>query len=311
MKTRILTLLLTTLLLGVSSCDQPVDADIVVTMFPQYDIAKNIVGDKISVHSILPPGAEVHDFEASSRDMVTMEKARLVIYTSATIDTWMNETALADGDTVVMDLSQYADIDHEETAFEGPLGIEDEHDHDEIHYWVDPLVVVHLTEAILEKIISIDPANADLYEANAQTYINSIETVYSDFIDYLADGSYFESTLYYAGHNALGLFGSRHQLEIHALFEDFKPDEDLSSAQLIAFTNAVKDTGSHHLFIEEMVLPKAATTIKAELAKSDYELTLLELHGYHNRSAADAAAGLTYIDLYARNIAHVKQALEG
>jgi zinc transport system substrate-binding protein len=295
----------------VSSCDQAPTADIVVTMFPQYDIAKAIVQDKLTVYSILPPGAEVHDFEASSRDMVTMEKARLVIYTSPIIDTWMNEATLADADTQVMDLSEYAEHDHEDTVFYRPLEHDDDHDHDEIHYWVDPLVIVDLTEAILAKIVSIDPDNADFYAANADAYIDSIEAAYIDFIDYLTDGSYLGSTLYYAGHNALGLFATRHQLDIHTLFEDFKPDEDLSSTQLIAFTNAVRETGSHYLFVEEMIYPKAATTIQNELAKTDYALTLLELHGYHNRSSDDASAHVTYLDLYERNIAHIKQALEG
>ncbi len=311
MKYKILPLLMAPFLLGLSSCDQPVTADIVVTMFPQYDIAQHIVQDQLTVYSILPPGAEVHDFEASSRDMVTMEKARLVIYTSPIIDTWMNEATLTDEDTQVMNLSEYVHDDQVETSIDEPLAHEDDHDHDEIHYWVDPLVIVDLTEAILEKIVAIDPDNAFFYEANAAAYITSIEAAYDDFIGYLTDGSYFESTLYYAGHNALGLFATRHQLDIHSLFEDFKPDEDLSSAQLIAFTNAVRETGSHYLFVEEMIYPRAATTVKNELAKTDYGLTLLELHGYHNRSSADAAANLTYLDLYERNIAHIKQALEG
>ncbi|MFA5235988.1 MAG: metal ABC transporter substrate-binding protein, partial [Bacilli bacterium] len=262
MKITFLSLLLTTMIVGLASCDRPVVADIVVTMFPQYDMAKAIVGDKLTVHSILPPGAEVHDFEASSQDMITMENARLVIYTSEIIDTWMNEDTLADADTTVMNLSEYVDNHDEESFFEGSQAAEDDHEHDDIHYWVDPLVIVHLTEAILDEIVTLDPANVDFYTSNAASYIASIETAYNGFFDYLTVNSYLDATLYYAGHNALGLFATRHQFQIQALFEDFKPDEDLSSAQLIDFTNEVRNTGSHYLFIEEMVYPKAATTIK-------------------------------------------------
>lgn len=289
-----------------SSCASPATYDIVVTMFPQYDIAKAIVGDKMSVHSILPPGVEVHDFEASSADIVAMNKAKLVIYTSPIIDTWMNESALENDETLIIDLSTYYHEDED-------LHMDDdhEHEHDDIHYWVDPLVIIDLTEAILEQIVTIDPDNASFYQNNAATYMSRLNLIYTDFMTYLEANDLHESTLYFAGHNAMGLFGARHHLDIHALFEDFKPDEDLGSQQLIEFTNAVREAGTSYLFVEEMVIPKAATTIKNELARTGYDLTLLELHGYHNVSHIDANSGLTYIDLYERNIANIKLALAG
>ena len=141
--------------------------------------------------------------------------------------------------------------------------------------------------------------------------MGQLNDTHETFMAYLMDRSFLDSTIYFAGHNAMGLFGLRHQLDIHPLFSDFKPDEDLDSGQLIEFVNAIKDTGTHYLFVEAMVNPKAALTIQAELAKEDYELTLLELHSFHNLSTEDANNGITYIDIYKRNIANIKTALEG
>ena len=306
MKNKFLPLLTLPLTLIFSSCGNSTTYDIVVTMYPQYDIAKAIVGEKMSVHSILPPGVEVHDFEASSADIVAMNKAKLVIYTSPIIDTWMNESALENDETLIIDLSTYYHEDED-------LHMDDdhEHEHDDIHYWVDPLVIIDLSEAILEHIVTIDPDNASFYQNNAAAYVAELNSTYTDFMTYLETNDLHESTLYFAGHNAMGLFGARHHLDIHALFEDFKPDEDLGSQQLIAFTNAVREAGTSYLFVEEMVVPKAATTIKNELARTGYELTLLELHAYHNVSQIDFDSGLTYIDLYQRNIANIKLALAG
>jgi len=306
MKNKFLPLMTLPLTLIFSSCGNSTTYDIVVTMYPQYDIAKAIVGEKMSVHSILPPGVEVHDFEASSADIVAMNKAKLVIYTSPIIDTWMNESALENDETLIIDLSTYYHEDED-------LHMDDdhEHEHDDIHYWVDPLVIIDLSEAILEHIVTIDPDNASFYQNNAAAYVAELNSTYTDFMTYLETNDLHESTLYFAGHNAMGLFGARHHLDIHALFEDFKPDEDLGSQQLIAFTNAVREAGTSYLFVEEMVVPKAATTIKNELARTGYELTLLELHAYHNVSQIDFDSGLTYIDLYQRNIANIKLALAG
>jgi zinc transport system substrate-binding protein len=306
MKNKLLPLLTLPLTLVFSSCASAPSYDIVVTMYPQYDIAKAIVADKMSVHSILSPGVEVHDFEASSTDIVAMNKAKLVIYTSPIIDTWMNETALENDETIIIDLSSYY---HEDEDVHIEDDHEHEHEHDQIHYWVDPLAIVDLTEVVLEQIVAIDPDNASFYQSNAASYVAELNSTYTDFMAYLDNNDLHESTLYFAGHNAMGLFGARHHLDIHGLFEDFKPDEDLGSQQLIEFTNAVREAGTSYLFVEEMIVPKAATTIKNELARTGYELTLLELHAYHNVSQIDFDSGLSYIDLYERNIANIKLAL--
>ena len=45
---------------------------IVATLFPQYDFAKQIVGDKAEVTLLVGSGVETHNFEPTARDMVTM-----------------------------------------------------------------------------------------------------------------------------------------------------------------------------------------------------------------------------------------------
>lgn len=306
MKKRTLLALIAPIIVMLSGCTRP-SYDIVVTMYPQYDIARAIVKDRMSVHSILPPGVEVHDYEATSSDIVLMNKAKLVIYTSAIIDTWMNTSVIENDQTKVIELAHvYDEIEelHLETEHD-----DHDHDHDDIHFWVDPLAITHLTEHILEEIVLLDPENSDFYQYNADKYIDEINETYEQFMIYLEAHDLFESTLYFAGHNAMGLFGARHHLDIHGLFSNFKPDEDLGSLQLIEFTNIVRESGTNHLFIEEMVTPKAALTIKNELALTGYNLTLLELHAYHNVSQSDAMQGVSYIDLYQRNINNIKLAL--
>jgi len=56
-------------LIILASCTTSKRADIVTTMFPQYDFASQIVGDKMTVSLLVPPGVEVHAYEATSKDM--------------------------------------------------------------------------------------------------------------------------------------------------------------------------------------------------------------------------------------------------
>jgi len=317
-----ITLLIITLLV-LASCVNSKKADIVTTMFPQYDFARQIVGDKMTVSLLIPPGAEIHDYEATSRDIVAIKESKLFIFTSLEIDTWIkDETKIGGTNTIVLNLSTAYELaehdhhdDHLHTAHQSKLSYnlsEDDHDHDhddEIHFWTDPTTAIQLIEAILEKIIEIDPENADFYRANAHAYIHEIDEIHHELSEYLED--YEDSIIYFAGHNAMGAFAERYHLNIVSLFSDFKPDADLTSAELIRFVNQVKNANTNFLFIEELVDPKAANKIKSELAKENINLTLLVLHGYHNVTKAEMEEGVTYSSLLQMNFDHLKMVLTG
>ena len=287
------------------SCTHSKRADIVTTMFPQYDFARQIVGDKLTVSLLIPAGAEIHDYEASSSDMVAIKESKLFLFTSLEIDTWItDESTIGGEDTIVLNLSTaYTLLPHDEENH--PLDeseIEDEHDHDEtLHYWVDPTNAIQLIEAILEKIIEIDPENTVFYTSNANAYIETIESLHHDLESFLMSEDVLRSTIYFAGHNAMVLFGERYHLNIVSLFPDFKPDADLTSNELITFVEEVKTAGTLYLFIEELAEPKAANQVVRELAKEQYVLNLLELHAYHNLSKVDMEDGVSYADLLERN----------
>lgn len=298
-------------LILISSCTTSKNADIVTTMFPQYDFARQIVGNKMSVSLLIPPGVEVHSYEATSKDMVAIKNAKLFIYTSSSIDQWIKEPSTIGGkDTVVMDLSaRYTLEDHDHIHPLSNTDDHDDHDHDdEIHYWVDPLIAIQLIDAILEEIVLLDPENEDFYRSNAHAYQELIHTLHESFDAFIQNGL-IDSEIYFAGHNAMGLFGTRYHLHIESLFESFKPDADLTSSELITFTSIVMEENVHILFIEELMVPKAALQIKQELESNGYSLELIELHGYHNITKTEMEEGVRYVDLFERNIARITLAL--
>ena len=54
---------------------------IIATLFPQYDFAKQIGGDKVEVSLLLTPGTETHTYEPTPQDIINVNKADLYIYT--------------------------------------------------------------------------------------------------------------------------------------------------------------------------------------------------------------------------------------
>ena len=53
---------------------------IVTTLFPQYDFAKQIAGDKADVKMILSPGQDSHSFEPTPEDIKKIQNADIFIY---------------------------------------------------------------------------------------------------------------------------------------------------------------------------------------------------------------------------------------
>ncbi len=110
---------------------------VIVTLFPQYDFAKQIAGDKVSVNLLLPPGVEPHSYEPSPRDIADIQKADLFIYTGAYMEPWAEriidaaeETALLIVDTSIgIDLMEGDDHHHHHD--------EDDHHHEEDHHHHD------------------------------------------------------------------------------------------------------------------------------------------------------------------------------
>ncbi len=282
-----------------------VQPDIVTTMFTHYDLASHIAGDKLTVNLLVPLGQDIHSFEATSVDMVHIENARLFLYTSNEIDTWIsNPDDIGGKDTIVVNMSEAVKHDDEVSI------ISDEHTHSEdIHYWVDPLAALDMLDYILDFIIQIDPYNETYYIANKDAYYDEIMTTHLSILSYFDEFNHQNKTIYFAGHNAMSPFGNRYGLTIESLFSEFKPDDVLTSNERITFSNEVQSSGTHYLFIEALEQPVAALAIQETLTNQGYNLSLLELHSYHNLSQEDWDNHVTYVDLMNRNFEHIKTAL--
>lgn len=58
------------------------------TLFPQYDFARQIAGDKAEVTLLLPPGMESHSYEPTPSDIIKINESDLFIYTGKNMEIW-------------------------------------------------------------------------------------------------------------------------------------------------------------------------------------------------------------------------------
>jgi len=304
MKKKLLLLLPFLLLAGCKAREKP---DIVVTSFVSYDAVTNIVGDKLKVKNIVPWGSELHDFEPTPRDIEDINNAKLFVYTHPALETWVKDLVTNKNS---FDMSIHSDVEYA-CKVKKQEHHDHEHDHDHtLHYWTDPHIYIRVMNDLLTVLIDISPANETYFTENHNNYTARLLATSNDFRDFLFPPLE-KPPLFFAGHNALGYFAAAYKLTIKTISESYKPDVDFLSQEIIDFMYEIKIFDSHYLFIEELVEPRVANLIKNELAKENYATTLLELHGYHNITAAQAKEGITYADIFAQNVANIKQAFGG
>ena len=62
---------------------------IVTTVFPAYDFARQVAGERAEVMLLLSPGEELHSYEPSPKEMIAIGECGLFIYVGGESDTWI------------------------------------------------------------------------------------------------------------------------------------------------------------------------------------------------------------------------------
>ena len=297
----VLPLLLVTLLL--SAC-QTKTYDIVVTMYPQYDMVKQIVGDKdISYTMLLAPGVEAHGFEPTSKQIGIIQSSRLFIYTSDELETWA--PSLTNKGQVV-NLESLTEAIHE-AAHPDESHETDEHDHDhdhDVHYWVSVHTQIHMVEAVKSVIVELDPDNQTYYEANATTLKEALLAVRSEF-SVISENPV--KPIYFIGHNVFSSLNDEFGLNIISLTDSYSPDSDPTSAQIGQMINDILASQSTHVYFDPFENDAVAKTIQSDLKSAhNYDIILVPLHSMHNLSKAQFEAGINLLDLWQENLDNIK-----
>lgn len=94
-----------------------------VSIYPIYEIADRIGGERIEVEQFIPQGVEIHGYEPSPRRMAALEDTDAFIYVGAGLEPWA-ERAVESLDTETTALLQLADKIELRPY-------EEDHDHDE------------------------------------------------------------------------------------------------------------------------------------------------------------------------------------
>ncbi|ANK74063.1 metal ABC transporter substrate-binding protein [Ensifer adhaerens] len=131
------------------------------------DMAKNVAGDAAIVESITKPGAEIHNYQPTPRDILKAHDAKLILWNGLNLERWFEKFFQNFDDVPGVVVSTGID----------PMGIAEGPytGKPNPHAWMSPSAALIYVDNIRDAFVKYDPDNAETYKANAEAYKQKIE----------------------------------------------------------------------------------------------------------------------------------------
>ena len=137
------------------------------------DITKNIAGDKIDLHSIVPVGQDPHEYEPLPDDVKKTSEANLIFYNGINLETGGNAwfTKLVQNAKKEENKDYYAVSEGVDVIY---LEGQNEKGKEDPHAWLNLENGIIYAKNIAKQLEAKDPKNKDFYEANLKTYLEKL-----------------------------------------------------------------------------------------------------------------------------------------
>ena len=285
---------------------------VVAAIFPLYDWTRAILGDGTDAELtlLLDSGVDLHSFQPTVADVVTISTCDLFIYVGGESDEWVSN-ALAEAvnpDMAVIDLMDILGADAAEEEFvEGmELGGADDGAYDE-HVWLSVRSARLFCEAIAEALEELDPDNAATYAANADAYCAELDALDADYAETIAAAPL--DTVLFGDRFPFRYLTDDYGLRYYAAFAGCSAETEASFETIVFLAAKVDELGLPAVLTIEGSDRSVAETIVANTQTGGQ--AILTIDSLQSTTSADARAGKTYLGTMRENLTVLAQALGG
>lgn len=278
------------------------------SVYPLYEFAKAVGGEKVEVSMILPPGTDIHSYEPKPMDLVRINSSDIFIYISEYLEPWAEKIINSTGnsDISIINASEgipLTESGHSREESENP----DTDDHNDLskdpHIWLDFEICQTIVDKILNELIKIDPTNSEYYSYSAGLYKEKLIELDKNYIDVIKRCQ--SKTIITGGHFAFGRLTKRYGLNHISPYRGFTTDAEPSPQVIASMIDMIKRDKIEYIFFEELLRPKVAEAISSETG-----VKLELLHGAHNISKKEFQDQTSFISIMGENLEKLKKGLK-
>lgn len=248
---------------------------IAVTIVPEQTFVEAVCGELAEVVTVVPPGSSPENYEPTPMETEQLNEASLYFSIGVSIE---QASVLPKLNGVkVVSLSDEVAAAYPDRTFES--GERDP------HIWLSPKRVKVMITAIAREMCSLDPENADVYNANADAYLKQLDDLDS-YINNALSGIQNRKFIVY--HPAFGYFADDYGLSMYALEEEGK---EATPQHLEDMIDLAKEDDIKVIFYQEEIDSSQSEAFAEEIGGKTMELSPLSADYINNlKSMADLMA---------------------
>ena len=284
------------------------------TLFPQYDWLKNIVGnsENIELSLIVANGADPHSYQPSAADIMEISNSDMIVLVGGDSEAWVKEAIERSNSeiaTVVLAELDGVTLHNVSSASEA----HDHHEHEhhghgafDEHIWLSLKNAALISEHLTKKLCELDPENASLYRANADTYLQKLNMLDNSF-KAAAENADGEAFMLFADRFPFVYLLFDYEIEYQAAFEGCSADVDASFDTVLTLIEEAEEHSCEYITVTESSDKALANTV-VNSAKHT-KMQILTMNSMQKVSEKDIKNGASYISLMQDNLEVLKVAL--
>lgn len=295
-------LILVLAVLPLSSCKGD-DADndglsIVCTVFPYYDMCKNIVGTAGEVTLLNKGGTDLHSYEPTMNDIKIISKCDIFVYGGGYSDSWVEETVKVSGNK---SLKMIRLLDYVTNYVEGHDHVHhpgEDHNHsaDEVdeHIWLSLKNASKICEVVYNTVLEVDFDNNSVYLQNYSDYTGKISELDNKFQKMVEENAI--TPLLFADRFPFRYFVEDYNIVYFAAFPGCSSETLATFDKMAELISTVNMLGLEYIFVIE-----GSNKDIAEAISDQTGAKILQLNSCQSVSEKDVDNGISYLSVMEYN----------
>ena len=281
---------------------------VVAAIFPEYDWARQIIGDctGVQLHFLVDDGVDPHSFQPSVADMVTVSDCDLLIYGGGESDKWLEDVLAEPANKSIRSIALLpllGEKAHTEEIVAGMQVGEAEEEADE-HVWLSLRNASLFCTAIADQLCEMDPGQAVHYQANLEAYLKKLSELDEAYRQTVQAAS--KDTIVVCDRFPYRYLTEDYNLHYYAAFPGCSAETGASFETVVFLADRVRELELNALLVTETGDQQLAKTVAENAGRGD--MAILTLNSMQSVSAQQAAS-LDYLSVMEQNRLVLEQAL--
>jgi ABC-type Zn uptake system ZnuABC Zn-binding protein ZnuA len=224
---------------------------VAATIFPLYDIVRQVAGPVADVVLVLPPGASPHTFEPTPSNVRALDGARVLLIVGHGLDDWAVRLARGAGITRLARVDAGIALRRAQAA----------HGRVDPHYWLSAPNATAIAWTVAAELVRLAPDRHAEIDRALTAYLARLDAADAEVRRLLAD---LPTRRIATFHDAFGYFADAYGLEVVATFEPY-PGLEPSPRFVVEFQKRIQAAGVRVVFTEPQLSLDALRPIARDL----------------------------------------------